>query len=430
MQDKSAEWFPHLSGQILEENYGSHFDAFLIALEGWRRGLTLRWHVKESEKFPGMLTWEDNEPGQLFSLKSDEDCHYFFRSRGDKVTKEAVKTTRDTEKLQKKLLSAGITLPAERQSTKDEYNSKSEELVEKYSIYMVGDDIVGAIKYEPSGTAVNVEEPLDVLDVLPEAFKETALKASETIPGFGHGIINIITQGNTPEPYVNGVDLTGRISEFLYPVQGKARDIPAAIIDYYFPGTCKNVHNAHNAPVIFFDYNEVIQPLRDRTADNVKIVSYECGSLISRKFILSGEVDKYSFHRWIKGEAKEYNLDGYTRYRSDGKLEIVAATPDEEKINAFYGKILERQSDHNITIIGMKEFLESIKKGFSNIGERRELLNLYHEAQEDLKSAEEEIEVLEDKHLDMLNSNSWKATAPLRKFTGVGKGLYRHLRKK
>ncbi len=427
MQDGSAEWFPHLSGQILEEEYGPHFDTFLIALEGWRRGLTLRWHVKESGRFPGMLTWEDHEPGQLFSLKSAEHCHYFFRTRGDKVTNEAVKTTHDTGALRKKLLSAGIIMAGERPNDKTPHDSESGESVEEYSVYLVGGDIAGAIKYEPSGNASNAEQSLDVLDELPAAFKETALKVPDAIPGFGHGIINMIAQGNTQEPCVTGVELTGRISEFLYPMKGKARDIPGAIIDHYFPETC---NGEHRTLVIYFDYNEVIQPLKDGTADNVKIVPYEHVSLISRRCILSGGVEEYSFHRWIKGEATEYDLDGYTRYRSDGKLEIVAAGPDEEKVNAFYDRILERQSDHNLTIVEVEEFFGSIKKGFTSIGERGELLNLYREAQEDLVSAEEEIKVLEDKHLDLLNSNSWKTTVPLRKFTGMGKKLYRHLRKK
>ncbi|MDO6658973.1 hypothetical protein Q4550_24320, partial [Anaerobacillus sp. 1_MG-2023] len=76
----------------------------VVALEGWRRGLTLRWHVKDSEKFKEMKTWFVDKPGQLFSLSSKDRTHYFFRTRGDKVTNEAVDTGRDKEKTKQALL--------------------------------------------------------------------------------------------------------------------------------------------------------------------------------------------------------------------------------------------------------------------------------------------------------------------------------------
>src|SRR5690625_3028570 len=86
----NKEWLPHLAPEKIEEVSGYQLDAYLMALEGWRRGLTLRWHVKDSEKFKKMRTWFVEKPGHLFSLSSKDKTHYFFKTRGDLVTNEAV----------------------------------------------------------------------------------------------------------------------------------------------------------------------------------------------------------------------------------------------------------------------------------------------------------------------------------------------------
>src|SRR5699024_7296660 len=73
----------------------TRLDAFAVALEGWRRGLKLKWYTSDSEHFQDMIIFGVNPPGRLFSLSSYERTHYFFRTRGDKVTNEAVELAAD-----------------------------------------------------------------------------------------------------------------------------------------------------------------------------------------------------------------------------------------------------------------------------------------------------------------------------------------------
>src|SRR5699024_5493718 len=73
----------------------TRLDAFAVALEGWRRGLKLKWYTSDSEHFQDMIIFGVNPPGRLFSLSSEERTHYFFRTRGDKVTNEAVELMDD-----------------------------------------------------------------------------------------------------------------------------------------------------------------------------------------------------------------------------------------------------------------------------------------------------------------------------------------------
>src|SRR5699024_374961 len=68
----------------------TRLDAFAVALEGWRRGLQLKWYTKDSKHFDDMIVFSVNPPGRLFSLSSKARTHYFFRTIVDKLTNEAV----------------------------------------------------------------------------------------------------------------------------------------------------------------------------------------------------------------------------------------------------------------------------------------------------------------------------------------------------
>ena len=86
---------PQLPNEIVRNARKTRLDAFAVALEGWRRGLKLKWYTKDSEHFQDMIIFGVNPPGRLFSLSSEKRTHYFFRTRGDKVTNEAVELAAD-----------------------------------------------------------------------------------------------------------------------------------------------------------------------------------------------------------------------------------------------------------------------------------------------------------------------------------------------
>src|SRR5690625_1617824 len=129
MDSVNENWLPHLHPEVVSEVEGNYLDAYVVALEGWRRGLTLRWHVKDSEKFKEMKTWYVDRPGQLFSLHSKEKSHYFFRTRGDKVTNDAVEKGMDKDVTKQILKEAGIPVPEGKEFT----TANSEEEIIQYA---------------------------------------------------------------------------------------------------------------------------------------------------------------------------------------------------------------------------------------------------------------------------------------------------------
>src|SRR5699024_3717798 len=63
----------------------SNLNAYLIALEGWRRGITIKWH-DECHSFP-MNNNESRQQrlGNIYSLTLHERTHFFYQSYGDQI---------------------------------------------------------------------------------------------------------------------------------------------------------------------------------------------------------------------------------------------------------------------------------------------------------------------------------------------------------
>src|SRR5699024_4334910 len=84
--------------------------SYLLAYEGWRRGLTLRWYKDESDKCY-LHTMNSSTRGKFFSLSSNNKTHYFFRSRGDKVENNTVDICKNKERTKRLLLKGNIPTP-------------------------------------------------------------------------------------------------------------------------------------------------------------------------------------------------------------------------------------------------------------------------------------------------------------------------------
>src|SRR5690625_4084457 len=97
MKAASPITLPQLPNNIVTKARKTRLCSYSVALEGWRRGLKLKWYTRDSEHFQDMIIFGVNPPGRLFSLSSDERTHYFFRTRGDKVTNEAVELGSDKD---------------------------------------------------------------------------------------------------------------------------------------------------------------------------------------------------------------------------------------------------------------------------------------------------------------------------------------------
>src|SRR5699024_1087407 len=118
---KNQNWLPQFTNEIITNaraRSNGLLDSYLIALEGWRRGLTLTWY---SEKVKNNSV---HAPGRLFTLSSSYKTHEFYKTTGDKVSKESLKLTGNKD-LAKELFSKhGVPVPAGKRFKKDIQNEE------------------------------------------------------------------------------------------------------------------------------------------------------------------------------------------------------------------------------------------------------------------------------------------------------------------
>lgn len=107
----SNEPIPKYPQRMLDSVSGFELDALLIAMEGYRRGLTLKYY-KEASKVPKIVMHKSKKSLRklVFSLSDGEKTHFFYRSRGDKVTEEMFNICHDKKKTIDKFKAAGVSI--------------------------------------------------------------------------------------------------------------------------------------------------------------------------------------------------------------------------------------------------------------------------------------------------------------------------------
>ncbi|MCK0470259.1 acylphosphatase [Halalkalibacter sp. APA_J-10(15)] len=526
---KEEKGYPFsLDSNVLEGAYGHLMCPYLIALEGWRRGLSLKWYSKESGHFANMKVWYVDEPGRLFSLSSEDRTHYFFRSRGDKVTNQGVELASNKELTKEELGKAHVPIPRgetfnsrnnlneiitkcqdigfplvvkpvdgsfgkgvktnitnEKQLeeavifVRDEMNY-NEIIVERYiegadlRLYVVGDEVVGAIQRKPAhviGDGVNsikdliynknesrkqhprlrsclIKEDdelkhflnergyylesipkegevvvlretanislggdsLDVLDIIPSQIKEIAINAIKAVPGLLHGGVDLICDmENVDNTVVIELNPTSQIGSLVFPLEGKSRDIPEAIIDFYFPET-KNKKKSN----FFFNYKKVLLPLSTGVSSEVEVADAPLGDVYALKYKVYGRVNNVSYHQWLRKTAFELGLDGYVDNISNESIDIIVAGTNKESVEGFQNHLYQSNHDIEIFKIDPIPWSKPICIGFDIHAELKEIKYEIKKVNKKIEKIEKQREKAEAKYLALYQSRLWKLTRPIR----------------
>lgn len=447
MENNNVTLFPNLTHAVVAGITGFKLCTYLVALEGWRRGLTLKWYKDETDlcKFN---TLNSSTHGKFFSLSSDHNIHYFFRSRGDKVSNEALAIGRDKEKTKDLLRKEGVPVPLGKvfdianqkdmikyaesidfpviikplkgsmgrgvytninnkgqlidtlENARTTYKYKDYILEKHYSgkeyrVYVVGDKVIGAtnripanvtgdgkssvkilidkknierkknpylapkpikidyeiryslkkLGYDENSIPLNGEtvylreksnlssggDPIEATDELSKEVKRIAVDALRAIPSMPHAGVDIIVN---PEASEKGVVLeinsVAEIGFHSFPLKGKAKDVPGAIIDYYFPETI-----GQEKSDFYFDYNSILEPLKTWTVEEITVTKPPIGDIHGKKYVISGKVNDVGYLAWIKMQALKRNLLGYAKKSGENQVEVMVVSTDKNEVNKF-----------------------------------------------------------------------------------------------
>lgn len=473
MQNES--WLPHLTNEMMIGARNNNLCSYVIALEGWRRGLTLTFYSRKVKNNTLHV------PGCLFSLSDGKTSHMFYKSRGMRVKNEAF-SVGDKKILTKKALEkSGIPVPKGEVFSKEIENEdiiayankigypivlkpanaaqgkgvitnindgsflrkslkhvreelKYEEVIieehitgKEYRVYVMEDNVISVLNRIPANVVgdgkhtinelikmknkerrknprlfsclikVDFEiknilsengltlnsipkdneliylrgksnissggDSVDVTDEFPNEVKRVAINALKQIPNFPNGGVDIMIDDTKPiDQAAKVIELTPvpQIGSLVFPMKGKGRDIPSAIIDFYFPET-KEFKNSN--PNIHFDLRDVLAPLNSKSASEVTVIP--CPDYIEKQtiYVIEGDVQGVGFRRWIRKKALEADLFGYAQNQLDGTLSIAVAG-EERSVSRFIKVCEQGPKSANVINVTENSWEGAVKVGF------------------------------------------------------------------
>jgi len=445
MNSQEAELLPDLSKKVVKDITGFQLDAYAVALEGWRRGLELKWYSDETSVCK-LHRINSTTHGKFFSLSDGEKTHYFLRSRGDKVANKTIGICQNKEKTKFYMRKHDVPVPLGAALESDEeiinyaneigypviikplsgsmgvgvYTNISDEqtlvtilkevrkkysyrryLVEKhyegneYRIYVVGDKVIGATNRVPANVTGNGEDtieklieikneerkqnpylspkpikvdyevtymleragytvtsipkegeqiflreksnlssggdPIEATDELSDEVKQIAVDSLKALPSIPHAGVDIIVESkDNTKGVVLEVNATAEIAFHLFPLIGKAKDVPGALIDYYFPETA-GAERTH----FYFDFLSILEPIKTGAIEEIKIAETPLNKKYAKKYTATGKLNRVGYMTKIKRFALERNLYGYAKKIDDNTVDIFLIGESKEELDAF-----------------------------------------------------------------------------------------------
>lgn len=258
-------------------------------------------------------------------------------------------------------------------------------------------------------------DPVDITNDLTETQKNIAIEATKSIPGLTHSGVDMIINHDTTESVVLEVNMKPGIGSHLFPIQGQAVDIPKKIMDYYFPETIDWPRNT----AIYFNLQTVFDAFSDGMLTEIDVTpppSFPLKTMVLDLITPLGLEDTYE--KIIK-YIKENRIHGNIYQEQVNKISIVAAHEKSEALVELVRFLKERKGYFQIEHIKKDVYDKPVKVGFEILGQRQsmgspELEAEYKQIIKNNKQSKKEIQRLEKKINQMLDSTSWRITTPLR----------------
>lgn len=527
----TIEWLPHLKDSIPREAKGYKVSSYAVALEGWRRGLQLKY-----------IDRQRNPLKIRYSLSNGDKEYVFAGSRGELVTREAIRICMNKHKTKQYLKEAGVPTPEGEMFTEEVTNpeiiryanhlgyplvvkpvsgsggngvianiSSEAELVhaltyvrenlnypriivEKFSpgvdyrVYVIGDQAIAAFDRIPAnvvGNGVNTIEDLvrfkinerqknpalynrpitiddevynlleakgyslntipqegervflktknnissggdsrDVTDNLTEEIKNIAVRATKAIPGLVQAGIDIIVDEKNNTGVVIEINSRPSIRNHLFPMEGKARDIPKAIIDFYFPET-KGIKTNEQRPLFYFGLKDIHRAFRRGLAKEFVVPKMPTDNLVSLRIEITGDSNMLNHGEWVRNHAKKLGINGSIKYLRNNKTVLIVAGSTksiEEFKKIIKSKIMK---EHEITTFSESIYNKPIKIGFQVIGQgkRKRKKKMKSTKNSKIKKLKKERDFYKREYYKIKKSRSWRITKPMRILGGFLRNL-------
>ncbi len=174
-------------------------------------------------------------------------------------------------------------------------------------------------------------DPIEANDKISEEVKQIAIDALKVVPSLPHAGVDIIVDSeDNRKGVVLEINATAEISFHLFPWEGKARDVPGAIIDYYFPESV-----GKRKSLAYFDYHSIIEPLKTWASEEVVVAPAPRKEMHRKCLTVNGKVQKVGYMNYIRRQALKRNIHGTIRKDGPKQVKIDAMSTDEKIFDEF-----------------------------------------------------------------------------------------------
>lgn len=189
-------------------------------------------------------------------------------------------------------------------------------------------------------------DSVDVTDVMSAAAKSIAVSAVESM-GLLHGGVDLLLDDYERENgniFVNELNPSSGLGPHIYPGAGLRRNVPSAIIDYYFPGS-KRLEGSQNW---VFALDEASRLFRDKVAGAVLLVPLSIPKEpVWRRYVVEAEPNTIgSFKNGSLGILRKRDVDGHFKRLEDNKYQVAfcGERANVEKIDRSLKNLATRSS--------------------------------------------------------------------------------------
>ncbi len=254
-------------------------------------------------------------------------------------------------------------------------------------------------------------DSIDVTDLISDDLKSVAVRAAQSIPNLYVAGLDIIVERSkgTDNPVVIEINSTPQLGLHVFPSEGNARDIPSAIIDYFFPESCQSKSENRN---LYYNYKSIEQSLKDGVVREVSLKRPPSGKIMVRQILIPKALQCAWLEKWVKKKALKLRLNGYLKNLKSGTV-LIVVYGNEKDIDIFLNSCLKKLKESTAQNVKIFEWKKHVMAGFYNKGHIVLDQELRH-ARQQVKTKNKELKKVRAKYKKIKQSRAWQYTKTLK----------------
>ena len=381
---------------------------------------------KKNAKYKGFLLEESAEKTHYYAYIVDDKVIGVYKKETPFITGDGSRSINELLK-ESNIVRSRVPSIINLEISADE---KLENVLKKQN-YKI-DSVPGSGEKVAIKSETESKDPVDVSDIFSEEMKDNLVNVIGAFPGLIQGEVEFHYDQDTEDYSVLSINGRPGIRNYLYPMQGKARPVPKAIIDYYFPET-KGKYLNDKTPKFYFDYESVNDGLRNNRLSRILIPKHRYEpNLVSKSIKFQSKYELKKLKKMIKDNFIRLKFDGEFNVLDDNLFELtivgnyqdVAYFYDYLQTKKYLNDISTADYDSGVCIGYSFNDLRSsepetsdkmLKKTDIAKADKEKSSRQIRQYKKKICQRNDRITALEQEIENLKNSKSWKVTEPVRK---------------